>query len=170
MLGDTAVAVHPDDERYGNLIGKEVRLPLADRPIPVIADEYVDPEFGTGCVKITPAHDFNDYDIGQRHKLALINIFDEDARLSDAAPERYQGLDRLDARERVLEDLETEGLLEGVDDHKLMVPRGERSGAVLEPRLTDQWYVNAKTLAEPAIAAVESGDVRFVPENWSKTY
>jgi valyl-tRNA synthetase len=170
MLGDTAVAVHPDDERYGNLIGREVRLPLADRPIPVIADEYVDPEFGTGCVKITPAHDFNDYDIGQRHKLALINIFDEDATLSDAAPERYRGLDRLDARERVLEDLETEGLLEGVDNHKLMVPRGDRSGAVLEPRLTDQWYVNAKTLAEPAIAAVESGDVRFVPENWSKTY
>ena len=170
MLGDTAVAVHPDDERYRKLVGREVRLPLADRPIPVLADEYVDPEFGTGCVKITPAHDFNDYEVGQRHELPLINIFDENAALNDAVPERYRGLDRLDARERVLEDLEAEGLLDGIDDHKLMVPRGDRSGAVVEPLLTDQWYVRAKTLAEPAIAAVESGDVRFVPENWSKTY
>jgi len=170
MLGDTAVAVHPDDERYRKLVGREVRLPLADRPIPVLADEYVDPEFGTGCVKITPAHDFNDYEVGQRHELPLINIFDENAALNDAVPERYRGLDRLDARARVLEDLEAKGLLDGIDDHKLMVPRGDRSGAVVEPLLTDQWYVRAKTLAEPAIAAVESGDVRFVPENWSKTY
>ena len=170
MLGDTAVAVHPEDERYRQFIGREVRLPLAERPIPVLADEYVDPEFGTGCVKITPAHDFNDYEVGQRHELALINIFDENAALNDAAPERYRGLDRFDARKRILEDLESEGLLDGVDDHRLMVPRGDRSGAVVEPLLTDQWYVRARVLAEPAIAAVESGNVRFVPENWSKTY
>ncbi len=170
MLGDTAVAVHPDDERYRKHIGREVQLPLTDRRIPVVADEYVDPEFGSGCVKITPAHDFNDYEIGQRHSLPLINIFDENAALNDAVPERYRGLDRLDARKLVLEDLEARGLLDGTDDHKLMVPRGDRSGAVVEPFLTDQWYVRAKTLAEPAIAAVEAGDICFVPENWSKTY
>ena len=170
MLGDTAVAVHPDDERYKKFVGREVRLPLAERLIPVVADEYVDAEFGTGCVKITPAHDFNDYEVGQRHQLPLINIFDENAALNDAAPECYRGLDRLEARKRILEDLEAESLLDGIDEHKLMVPRGDRSGAVVEPLLTDQWYVRAKTLAEPAIAAVESGDVRFVPGNWSKTY
>ena len=170
MLGDTAVAVHPDDARYAPFVGREVRLPLADRPIPVLADEHVDPQFGTGCVKITPAHDFNDYEVGQRHHLPLISIFDENAALNDAAPPRYRGLDRFAARTRVLEDLQAEGLLEGVADHRLMVPRGDRSGAIVEPLLTDQWYVRARTLAGPAIAAVESGDVRFVPDNWAKTY
>jgi len=170
MLGDTAVAVHPEDPRYGHLIGQSVRLPLAERNIPIIADEYVDPEFGTGCVKITPAHDFNDYEVGRRHDLPLINIFDADARLNEAAPPEYRGLDRFDARKRVVADLESLGLLDGIDDHVLMVPRGDRSGAVVEPLLTDQWYVSAKPLAEPAIEAVESGRIRFVPENWSKTY
>ncbi len=170
MLGDTAVAVHPEDERYADLIGKSVRLPLAEREIPIVADEYVDPEFGTGCVKITPGHDFNDYEIGRRHDLPVINIFEPDATLNDAAPEVYRGLDRFDARERVLADLDSAGLLDGIDDHTLMVPRGDRSGAVVEPLLTDQWYVRAAPLAEPAIAAVEDGRIRFVPENWSKTY
>ncbi|HJP36469.1 MAG TPA: class I tRNA ligase family protein, partial [Gammaproteobacteria bacterium] len=160
MLGDTAVAVHPEDERYQELIGQEVRLPLADRLIPIVADEYVDPEFGTGCVKITPAHDFNDYEVGRRHDLALINILDEDARLSDAAPNAYRGLDRLKARERVVADLDALGLLDGVDAHTMKVPRGDRSGEVVEPFLTDQWYVKTKQLAEPAIRAVESGAIR----------
>ena len=170
MLGDTAVAVHPDDERYRKYIGREVRLPLAERRIPVVADEYVDPEFGTGCVKITPAHDFNDYQVGQRHGLPVINILDETATLNDAAPPRYRGLDRFDARRLVLEDLQAQGFLDGEQDHRLMVPRGDRSGAVVEPLLTDQWYVRTQPLAEPAIAAVEDGRIRFVPENWSKTY
>ena len=170
MLGDTAVAVHPDDERYQKFVGHEVCLPLTGRSIPVLADKYVDPEFGTGCVKITPAHDFNDYKIGQHHKLPLINIFNEDATLNDVVPERYRGLDRLDARNQILEDLKASGLLDGEDDHKMMVPRGDRSGAVVEPLLTDQWYVSVQSLAEPAIKAVASGDICFVPENWSKTY
>jgi valyl-tRNA synthetase len=151
MLGDTAVAVHPDDDRYQKLVGHEVCLPLTGRPIPVLADKYVDPEFGTGCVKITPAHDFNDYKIGQRHKLPLINIFNEDATLNEAVPERYRGLDRLDARNKILEDLEADGLLDGEDDHKMIIPRGDRSGAVVEPLLTDQWYVSVQLLADPAI-------------------
>jgi len=170
MLGDTAVAVHPDDERYKALIGKKVRLPLAERLIPIIADEYVDPEFGTGCVKITPAHDFNDYEVGQRHGLPLINVFDENAALNDAAPQAYRGLDRFVARERIVEDMRAQGLLDGIDDHVSMIPRGDRSGAIVEPFLTDQWYVRVKPLAEAAIEAVEQGRVRFVPENWSKTY
>ena len=170
MLGDTAVAVHPDDERYRALIGKHVRLPLAERPIPIVADEYVDPEFGTGCVKITPAHDFNDYEVGLRHGLPMIGIFDENAALNDAAPAAYRGLDRFVARERVVEDMTGLGLLDGIDEHTSMIPRGDRSGAVVEPFLTDQWYVRTKPLATPAIAAVEQGRVRFVPEGWSKTY
>ncbi len=170
MLGDTAVAVHPDDERYRQLVGQTVRLPLADREIPIIADDYVDPEFGTGCVKITPAHDFNDYEIGLRHKLPQINIFTEGASISQNAPRPYQGLDRTEARRRVVADLDKLGLLEGIDDHKLMVPRGDRSGEIIEPFLTDQWFVKATELAGPAIEAVESGQIRFVPENWSKTY
>jgi valyl-tRNA synthetase len=170
MLGDTAVAVHPDDERYRHLIGKQVRLPLADRLIPVIADDYVDPEFGSGCVKITPAHDFNDYEIGERHGLEKINIFDIDAALNDNVPQKYRGMDRFEAREKVVEDLDAAGLLEKIDDHRLMVPRGDRSGAVVEPYLTDQWFVAVEELAAPAIAAVEDGRIRFVPENWSKTY
>ncbi|HEX6998553.1 MAG TPA: valine--tRNA ligase [Gammaproteobacteria bacterium] len=170
MLGDTAVAVHPEDERYRHLVGKTVRLPLADRPIPIIADEYVDREFGTGCVKITPAHDFNDYEVGLRHSLPILNIFDPDARLNDAVPERYRSLDRFEARKLVVRDLEAAGLLDGVDDHVLMVPKAERSGAVVEPFLTDQWYVRMRPLAAPAIEAVEQGRVRFVPESWAKTY
>jgi valyl-tRNA synthetase len=170
MLGDTAVAVHPEDPRYRHLIGESVRLPLAERRIPVIADDYVDPEFGTGCVKITPAHDFNDYEVGRRHGLPIINVLDPDARLNDEAPAAYRGLDRFEARERIVADLDAAGLLDGIDDHTLMVPRGDRSGAIVEPLLTDQWYVRTKPLAEPAIAAVETGAIRFVPENWSKTY
>ncbi|ACL73224.1 valine--tRNA ligase [Thioalkalivibrio sulfidiphilus] len=170
MLGDTAVAVHPEDERYRHLIGKQVALPLTGRSIPVIADDYVEPEFGSGCVKITPAHDFNDYAMGQRHDLPMINIFTVDAKINDEAPEAYRGLDRFEARKRIVADLEAQGLLERIDDHKLMVPRGDRTGAVIEPFLTDQWYVKAGPLAEPAIAAVEDGRIRFVPENWSKTY
>ncbi|NNC63597.1 MAG: valine--tRNA ligase [Gammaproteobacteria bacterium] len=170
MLGDTAVAVHPDDERYASLIGKSVHLPLSEREIPIIADDYVDPEFGTGCVKITPGHDFNDFEVGRRHDLPVINIMGPDATLNDAVPEPYRDLDRFDARERVVADLESAGLLDGIGAHSLMVPRGDRSGAVVEPLLTDQWYVRAAPLAEPAIAAVEDGRIRFVPENWSKTY
>jgi valyl-tRNA synthetase len=170
LLGDCAVAVHPDDERYQALIGKRVRLPIADRLIPVIADSFVDREFGSGCVKITPAHDFTDNDVGQRHKLEPINIFTLDARLNDSVPERLRGLSREQARTSVLAELEAAGLIEQIDKHKLMVPRGDRSNAILEPLLTDQWYVRIEPLAGPAIEAVESGRIRFVPENWSKTY
>ena len=170
MLGDTAVAVHPDDERYRHLVGKQVALPLTNRLIPVIADDYVDPEFGTGCVKITPAHDFNDYEVGQRHGLPLVNVLDANAALNDNAPEPYRGLDRFVARERVLADLTAAGLLDRVTEHTSMIPRGDRSGVIVEPLLTDQWYVRTKPLAAPAIAAVEDGRVKFVPENWSKTY
>jgi len=170
MLGDTAVAVHPKDERYRALVGRTVRLPLAGRDIPVIADEYVDPEFGTGCVKITPAHDFNDYAVGQRHALPLINVLTPDARMNESAPPELRGLDRFAARARIVELLEAAGLVERIEPHKLMVPRGDRSGAVIEPYLTDQWYVRVAPLAAPAIAAVESGRIRFVPENWDKTY
>jgi valyl-tRNA synthetase len=170
MLGDTAVAVHPNDERYKHLIGREIALPLTDRTIPIIGDEYVDPEFGTGCVKITPAHDFNDYEVGQRHGLPMISVFDASARLNDNAPERYRTLDRFVARERILADLEAQNLLDGSDDHTSMLPRGERSGVVVEPMLTDQWYVRTQPLAEPAIEAVEQGRIKFVPENYAKDY
>jgi len=170
MLGDTAVAVHPEDERYQDYIGKEIRLPITGRLIPIIADDYVDPEFGTGCVKITPAHDFNDYDMGKRHGLPMINIFTPDAKVNDEAPEAYQGLDRFDARKAIVAQLEADGALVKIDDHKLKVPRGDRTGAVIEPYLTDQWYVAIEELAKPAIEAVESGEIRFVPENWNKTY
>ncbi|MBU3021409.1 valine--tRNA ligase [Aestuariibacter sp. A3R04] len=170
MLGDTAVAVHPDDERYQSLIGKNIRLPITGRLIPIIADDYVDPEFGTGCVKITPAHDFNDYDMGKRHNLPMINVLTADAKINDEAPEKYRGLDRFDARKQIVADLEEQGLLVKVADHKLKVPRGDRTGAVIEPYLTDQWYVAVESLAKPAIEAVESGEIRFIPENWNKTY
>ncbi len=170
MLGDTAVAVNPDDGRYRHLVGKQLRLPLAERSIPIIADTYVDAAFGSGCVKITPAHDFNDYEIGSRHGLAQINIFTPRAALNDNVPERFRGLDRFEARQRVLAELEAAGLLERTEKHKLVVPRGDRSGAILEPYLTDQWYVRIAPLAEPAIAAVESGRTRFVPESWARTY
>ena len=170
MLGDTAVAVHPNDERYRALIGKRVELPLTGRSIPIIADDYVDPEFGTGCVKITPAHDFNDYEVGLRHNLPMISIFDANAALNENTPAAYRGLDRFVARERVLADLDSGGFLVSVTDHTSMIPRGDRSGVVVEPMLTDQWYVNAKILAKPAIEVVEQGRVKFVPESWSKTY
>ncbi|NOX69623.1 MAG: valine--tRNA ligase [Gammaproteobacteria bacterium] len=170
MLGDSAVAVHPEDDRYRHLVGKEILLPLVGRKIPVIADEYVDPEFGSGCVKITPAHDFNDYEIGLRHDLPKYNIFDDNAAINDIAPQEYRGLSRELARDRIVADLEALGLLEQVEEYRHNVPRGDRSGAIVEPYLTNQWYVNIKPLAEPAIEAVESGRIRFVPENWSKTY
>jgi len=170
MLGDTAVAVHPDDERYQALIGKTIRLPLTDREIPVIADDYVDQDFGTGCVKITPAHDFNDYEMGKRHDLPIINILTFDASINDEVACDYQGMDRFEARKRIVEDLKKLGLLEKIEDHKLMVPRGDRSGAVVEPYLTDQWFVKVAPLAEPAIKAVEDGDIKFVPDNWKNTY
>jgi valyl-tRNA synthetase len=170
MLGDVAVAVNPEDERYRHLVGKTVRLPLAGREIPVIADDYVDPAFGTGCVKITPAHDFNDYAIGQRHSLPMINVLTPDAMLNDAVPEAYRGLERFEARKRVVADLESAGLLDRIEKHKLKVPRGDRSGVVIEPYLTDQWFVRAAPLAEPAIRAVEEGRINFVPKQWENTY
>ncbi|HVT35365.1 MAG TPA: valine--tRNA ligase, partial [Nevskiaceae bacterium] len=204
MLGDAAVAVHPEDERYQKLIGKEVELPLCNRRIKILADEFVDREFGTGVVKITPAHDFNDYAVGQRHGLPLINIFDKSGRIvgdlansvqqpqslretisqaADAAesreliPVKYRGMDRFLARKEIVRDLEAAGLMEKIEDHKLKVPRGDRSGAVLEPYLTDQWFVDLtrkdggwKKITQPAIDAVESGRVRFVPDNWKTTY
>jgi valyl-tRNA synthetase len=170
MLGDTGVAVHPDDPRYTDLVGKSVRLPLVGRLIPIVADEYADPEMGSGAVKITPAHDFNDFEVGRRHGLDMINIFDRDARLTDAVPEAYRGLDRFEARKRVLADLEAAGLIERVEDHVLMVPHHDRSGVVIEPWLTDQWYCNAAELAKPAIAAVESGRTQFVPRQWENTF
>lgn len=170
MLGDSAVAVHPEDERYQHLIGQQALLPLTGRQIPIIADTYVDPAFGTGCVKITPAHDFNDYAVGQRHNLPLINIFTANAAISEQAPQIYRGLDRFVARERIVADLQQQGLLQEIKAHQLMVPRGDRSHAVLEPFLTDQWYVKTAPLAAPAIAAVQTGRIKFVPQNWEKTY
>ena len=170
MLGDTGVAVHPEDARFADLVGKSVRLPLAGRLIPIIADEYADPETGSGAVKITPAHDFNDFEVGRRHGLAELNIFDADARLNDAVPEAYRGLDRFAAREKVVADLDAAGLLEKVEDHTLMVPHHDRSGVVIEPWLTDQWFCDARVLAGPAIAAVEDGRTRFVPRQWENTF
>ncbi len=172
MLGDAAVAVHPEDERYSHLIGKELLLPLTDRRIPVIADDYVDPEFGTGCVKITPAHDFNDYDVGKRHDLPMLNILTPRAHLldDDFIPEKYRGMERYEARENIVADLDAEGLLYKVEEHTHQVGRGDRSHAVLEPYLTDQWYVKIQPLADPAIKAVEDGDIEFVPKHWEKTY
>jgi valyl-tRNA synthetase len=170
MLGDTAVAVHPDDARYAHLIGKCVRLPIVGRPIPIIADDYADPEKGSGAVKITPAHDFNDFKVGQRHNLPVIAILDAAARVNDNAPAAYRGLDRFAARKKVVAEFEALGLLRGIDPTRHVVPHGDRSGAVIEPFLTDQWYVDAKTLAGPAIAAVERGETVFEPRHWEKTY
>ncbi|WPB58052.1 valine--tRNA ligase [Xylophilus sp. GOD-11R] len=180
MLGDTAVMVHPEDERYAGLIGKQVALPLCDRTIPVIADDYVDKAFGTGVVKVTPAHDYNDYAVGQRHGLPMIGILTLDATVNDNAPEAYRGLDRFVARKKVVADLEALGLLVEVKKHRLMVPRCARTGQVVEPMLTDQWFVavnkvgegdaTGKSIAQKAIDAVDSGQVRFVPENWVNTY
>jgi len=170
LFGDQAVAVHPDDERYQSLIGQTITLPLVGREIPIIADDYVDMEFGTGCVKITPAHDFNDYEIGKRHNLPLLNIMTIDAALNEAVPEKYQGLDRYEARKQAIKDLESADLIEKIEPHKLMVPRGDRTLAVIEPFLTDQWYVAVQELAKPAIDAVKNGDIEFVPKNWENTY
>ncbi|MDI9238761.1 valine--tRNA ligase [Lysobacter sp. LF1] len=170
MLGDVAVMVHPQDERYTHLVGKTVTLPLTGREIPVIADDYVDREFGTGVVKVTTAHDFNDYAVGQRHNLPLINIFTPVAAVNDNAPEKYRGLDRYEARKVVLADLEAEGRLVDTKPHKLQVPRGDRTGQVIEPYLTDQWFVKMDTLAARGLELVEQGDVKFVPANWINTY
>ncbi|HKB82736.1 MAG TPA: valine--tRNA ligase, partial [Burkholderiales bacterium] len=170
MLGDVAVAVNPKDERYTQYVGKSVQLPLAGRAIPVIADDYVDPAFGTGCVKITPAHDFNDYAVGNRHGLALINIFTLDAKISDQAPAAYRALERFEARKRVLADLQGQGLLVSEKPHKLKVPRSGRTGVVIEPMLTDQWFVKMEGLAKRGLHAVASGDVKFQPEHWTTTY
>ena len=187
LLGDAAVAIHPDDERYKHLLGEFVVLPLSGRLIPIIADEYVDPEFGTGCVKITPAHDFNDYEVWTRHRNTsviqalphggLINILTVDAAIrcntadeDNLIPSKYVGLDRFEARKQMVADIDAAGLLEKIVDHKLMVPRGDRTNSVIEPLLTDQWYVKVAPLAEPAIAAVENGDIKFVPDNWKNTY
>ena len=170
MLGDTAVAVNPGDERYTHLVGQTVMLPLVGREIPIISDDYVDQEFGSGCVKITPGHDFNDYAMGQRHQLAIINIFDDNAYINDNAPQAYRGMERFSARKHVVADLDALGLLEKIEDHTLKVPRGDRSGVVVEPYLTDQWYVNTKPLAEQAITAVENGSITFVPQQYENMY
>jgi valyl-tRNA synthetase len=170
LLGDTAVAVHPEDERYAHLIGKHVRLPIAERSIPVIADDYVDREFGTGVVKITPAHDFNDWQVGQRHKLVAISVLTLDAKMNDLCPAEYQGLDRYEARQKMLDELQAQGLLVSAKPHKLMIPRGDRTHAAIEPMLTDQWFMSMDGLARQGLDAVESGEVKFVPENWTTTY
>ena len=170
MLGDTAVAVHPDDKRYKNLVGKMVNLPLTDRKIPIIADDYVDQDFGTGCLKITPGHDFNDFDIGKKHDLEIISILDQSAKIIQSAPKEYQGLDRFDARRKIVEDIESLGLMQEIEDYTLTIPRGDRSGAILEPLITNQWFLKMEPLAEPAITVVKNGELKFVPENWSKTY
>jgi valyl-tRNA synthetase len=170
LLGDSAVAVHPEDERYKHLIGKQVRLPVAERSIPIIADDYVDREFGTGVVKITPAHDFNDWQVGQRHKLVAISVLTLDAKMNELCPSEYQGLDRYDARQKLLDELQAKGLLVSAKPHKLMIPRGDRTHAVIEPMLTDQWFMSMEGLAQQGLAAVDSGELKFVPENWTTTY
>src|SRR5581483_10587564 len=172
MLGDTAVAVHPKDVRYAALVaaGAKVKLPLVGREIPIVADEYSDPEKGSGAVKITPAHDFNDYEVGKRHSLPVINIFDARAQLNDNVPETYRGLDRFAARKRVVADLEALGLVDKIEPNTHAVPHAQRGNAVVEPWLTDQWYVNAAELAKRAVAAVEKGETKILPKNWEKTY
>jgi valyl-tRNA synthetase len=182
MLGDVAVMVHPEDERYKHLIGKKVKLPLCERDIPIIADDYVDKEFGTGVVKVTPAHDFNDYAVGQRHKLEPVCILTLDAKINEHAPKQYQGMDRFDARKQIIADLETAGVFEKAEKHKLKVPRGDRTGVVIEPMLTDQWFVamskpgpdkdgqQGKSITAQALECVASGEIKFVPENWVNTY
>ena len=170
LLGDTAVAVNPSDERYTHLVGKTVRLPIAERSIPVIADDYVDREFGTGVVKITPAHDFNDYAVGQRHQLVPINVLTPDAKMNDVCPAEYQGLDRYVARQKLLDELQAKGLLVSAKPHRLTIPRGDRTHAVIEPMLTDQWFMSMAGLAKRALGVVDSGELKFVPENWTTTY
>lgn len=170
MLGDVAVAVHPDDERYQKYIGQSIKLPLTDREIPIISDIFVDPAFGSGCVKITPAHDFNDYQTSQRHHLPLINIFTPEAKLNQNAPTPYQGLDRFKARKKIIEDLKAQNLLEKIEPHVLQIPRGDRSNAIIEPYLTNQWFMKMEPLAKPALQAVEKQQLKFIPEGWTKTY
>jgi valyl-tRNA synthetase len=177
MLGDVAVMVHPEDDRYQHLIGKNVKLPLCDREVPIIADDYVDREFGTGVVKVTPAHDFNDYAVGQRHGLPMIGILNLEGFVNDAAPKQYQGLERFAARKQIVADLEAQGYLVKIDKHKLKVPRGDRTGVVIEPMLTDQWFVamskpsaDGKSITQKAIDVVASGEIKFYPENWVNTY
>ena len=170
MLGDSAVAVHPEDPRYQHLIGKFVKLPLVGRLIPIVGDDYADPEKGTGCVKITPAHDFNDYEVGKRHDLEVINIFDDSAAINSNAPEQYLGIDRFIARKQIVSDMDDLGLLDEIKAHSLQVPRGDRSGSIIEPYMTDQWYVKIAPLAGPAIEAVESGRIKFVPDNYKNMY
>jgi valyl-tRNA synthetase len=170
LLGDTAVAVNPADARFAHLIGKQVLLPICNRLIPIVGDDHADPEKGTGCVKITPAHDFNDYEVGQRHQLPMINILNKDGTLNDQVPADFRGMTRQQARQAVVDKMRELGLLKDIKDHILMVPRGDRSGDIIEPLLTSQWYVDAKTLAKPAIEAVENGDIQFVPDNWKNTY
>ncbi|GHF25896.1 valine--tRNA ligase [Kordiimonas sediminis] len=170
MLGDTGIAVNPSDERYKHLIGKMVRLPLVGRLIPIVADDYADPEQGSGAVKITPAHDFNDFEVGKRAGLEMINIFDKHAAINENAPEKYQGMDRFDARKAIVADMEEGGFLVKVEPHVHQVPYGDRGGVIIEPWLTEQWYVDAETLAKPAIEAVENGTTNFIPKNWEKTY
>lgn len=170
ILADGCLAVHPDDERYKKVIGKMVHVPMTDRIIPVVADPYPDPEFGTGCVKITPAHDFNDYEVGKRHNIEIINLMNPDATMNENAPERYRGLDRFDARKKIVADLENEGFLEKIEPHELKRPYGDRSGVVIEPLLTDQWYVSVKPLAEVATKAVEEGEIQFVPKQYENLY
>src|SRR5688572_18271833 len=170
MLGDVAVAVHPSDARYAKLVGKKVQLPLTGRTIPIIADEYVDPKFGTGALKITPGHDFNDYEVGRRHGLEPISILALDARLNDKAPAKYRGLERFEARKKIIQDLKAEGFLVSEKPYKLRVPRSGRTGAIVEPMLTDQWFVKMASLAKDGLEVVERGEVKFIPEHWSATY
>ena len=170
MLGDTAVAVHPDDERYTDLVGQHCVLPLVGRRIPIIADDYADPEKGSGAVKITPAHDFNDFEVGKRHDLERINVLDENATLNESVPEKYRGMDRFEARKAIVADLEELGLLDKIEENQMVIPYGDRSGVVVEPWLTDQWFADAHTLAQPAIKAVEEGRTKFVPKQWENTY
>ena len=170
LLGDAAIAVHPDDARYQQWIGHSVQLPLCDKTIPIIADTYVDPSFGTGCVKITPAHDFNDYEVGKRHQLPMLNLFTKKATLNKNAPVKYQGMDRFIAREQIIQDLTELNYLIKTEAHRLKIPRGEKSNVIIEPLLTDQWYVKMNVLAEPAMAAVKEGKTQFIPDQWQKTF
>ena len=170
LFGDVAIAVHPNDERYQQYIGKTVHLPLTDRTIPIIADEAVDPKFGTGSLKITPAHDFNDYEIGQRHQLPLINILTPEGYLNDTVPELYCGLERFEARKKIIADLECKNLLEKIESYRVSVPIGERSGVIIEPLLTDQWFIKMEAVAKPAMEILKKGELKFIPKNWEKTY
>ena len=177
MLGDVAIMVHPEDMRYQKLLGQMVKLPLCDREIPIIADDYVDQTFGTGVVKVTPAHDFNDYAVGMRHKLPMISVLTLDGRINESAPKIYQGLERFEARKKIVEDLEAQGFLIKTEKHKLKIPRGDRTDVVIEPMLTDQWFVamtkkghDGKSITEKALDAVKTGEIKFFPDNWVNTY